>query len=189
MSLDVEVRAPFTGSGPARLRFALSNDTADGLVVRTNASAGQGGPFTAVWGDHRSGDARLGLFRRDGWAAKCVGETGSSTVPDSPVDGCWRPPCRAVDLPSLHGQFEVPPGGERAGVYVLLDGFNDECLPGGTYAFDGERGNVSARVARGEIRDGDPELTAEPVALVRTATVTVGGDRTVSATAEATVGD
>jgi hypothetical protein len=154
-------------------------------VVRTNASTGQGGPFTRVWGTRESGGARLGLFRRDGWAAKCVGGDGSSTIPESAADGCWRPPCESVDLPSFHGQVELPPGGTTADVYVLLDGFNEECLPAGTYAFSQD--DVSATVARGEIRDGDAELRSDPVALVRQATVTVDGDRTVSATASATV--
>jgi hypothetical protein len=188
VSFGVEVLASFTDSGPARLRFALSNDTDDTLVVRTNASAAQGGPFPPVWG-HHPGDARLGLFRQDGWAVKCGGGDGTSPVPESPVDGCWRPPCESVGLPSFHDQFELPSEGAKADVYVLLDGFNGECLPAGSYTFGPGPGDVSSSVARGTIREGEAELQSDPVAFSRQATVTVDADRTVAASANATVRD
>ena len=127
VSFTAEVVRPFADEHPAALRLALANGGGEPLVVRWNVSDGQGGPFNPVWGVRRDGDTEVGVFRRDGQAL-CVPGDGSP-IPESPIEGCWAPPCEEIDLPmSLHGRFELTPDGPTADEYVVLDGLGGECL-------------------------------------------------------------
>jgi hypothetical protein len=186
VSFAAAVRRSVADDQPASLRLALANGGEEPLVVRWNVSGGQGGPFNPVWGTRRDGDAEIGVFRRDGQTL-CVPGDGSP-IPDTPVDGCWTPPCEAVDLPvSLHGRFELPPDEPNAAEYVVLDGFDAGCLPRGTYEFDESRANVSARVARGTVVNDSVRTESAWHPLERRLALSIDGDGNVTTSAEAVV--
>ena len=186
VSFAAAVRRSFADDHPASLRLALANGGEEPLVVRWNASGGQGGPFNPVWGVRRDGDAEVGVLRRDGQAL-CVPGDGSP-IPDTPVEGCWTPPCKAVDLPvSLHGRFELAPDGPTADEYAVLDGPDGACLPPGTYGFDESRANVGASVARGTVEDGSVRTGSAWYPLERRLTLSIDEDGNVTASAEAVV--
>lgn len=183
LRFEASVVDPFSDAHPARLELTLATETDQPIVVRTNMSAGQDGVFNGVWGRSDAG-TELGLFRVDGYAARCLPEDTAPPIPDEPVDGCWKPPCEEIELPSSHGRFELTPGEPRADEYALLDGFNETCLPPGTYEFGEERGNISARAAFGEVADSEVQTESEWYSLQRSVTVTLGEDGSVDPMAE-----
>ena len=185
VSFTAEVVRPFADEHPAALRLALANGGEEPLVVRWNVSDGQGGPFNAVRGTRRDGDAEVGLFRRDGQAL-CVPGDGSP-IPDAPVEGCWEPPCEEVDLPSLHGRSELVPDTPTADEYVVLDGLGGPCLRPGTYEVDESRAGVSARVARGTVDGASVRTGSGWYPLERHLTLSIDEDGSVTASAEAVV--
>lgn len=184
VSFTVEVLRSFTDEHPAALRLALVNEGEEPLVVRWNVSDGQGGPFNAVWGIQRDGDAEVGVFRRDGSAVLCVPGDGSP-VPETTADECWAPPCEAVDLPSLHGRFELSPDEPNADEYVVLDGLDGGCLQTGTYVFGGTRAGVGASVARGRVEEASVETGSEWYSLERRLTLSVAETGAVTTSGEA----
>jgi hypothetical protein len=186
VSFTAEVVRPFADEHPAALRLALANGGGEPLVVRWNVSDGQGGPFNAVWGVRRDGDTEVGVFRRDGQAL-CVPGDGSP-IPESPIEGCWAPPCEEIDLPmSLHGRFELTPDGPTDDEYVVLDGLGGECLQPGTYVFDEDRAGVGARVARGTVEDASVETDSGWYPLERDLELSIDDSGNVTASAEAVV--
>ncbi|PSQ12665.1 hypothetical protein BRC93_01555 [Halobacteriales archaeon QS_5_70_15] len=186
VSFAAEVGRSITDDHPAALRLALANGGEGPLVVCWNVSDGQGGPFNAVRGVQRDGDAEVGLFRRGGSAALCVPGDGGP-IPDTPVEGCWSPPCEGTDLPSLHGRFELPPEDPERDEYVVLDGLDGPCLRPGTYAFDEGRAGVGASVARGMVEDASVETESGWYPLERHLTLSIAEDGGVTASAEAVV--
>ena len=186
VSFTAAVVRSFADEHPASLRLVLANEGEEPLVVRSNWSDGQGGPFNAVWGMRREGDDEVGLFRRDGYAALCVPGDGNP-IPDTPVDGCWKPPCEEIDLPSSHGQFELPPEEPNTDEYAVLDGLDGSCLRPGTYVFDENRAGVSARVARGSVDGASVTTGSGWYPLDRHLTLSIDERGGVTASAEAVV--
>ncbi|MEF8841877.1 MAG: hypothetical protein V5A62_09670 [Haloarculaceae archaeon] len=110
-----------------------------------------------------------------------------SPIPETPADGCWAPPCEAVDLPSSHGRFELSPDESNADEYVVLDGIDGECLQPGTYVFDEDRAGVGASVARGTITDASVRTESKWHSLCRCLTLSIDEGGNITATAEAAV--
>jgi hypothetical protein len=183
LQFEASVVDAFSEAGPARIELTLGTATDRPIVVRTNMSAGQDGVFNGVWGQSEAG-AELGMFRVDGYAARCLPEDTAPPIPEERVDGCWVPPCEEIELPSSHGRFELTPEEPRSDEYALLDAFNEACLPSGTYEFGEDRGGISARAAFGEVADSEVVTESGWYTLARTVTVTLGEDGSVDTTAE-----
>lgn len=188
VAFNAEVINSFSPSQPGKLRLTFGNETEGTLLFLTQESDGQRGIFTPVRGYHRASSAEL-LLLQEG-ASNCRAATGTpSAIPDTPTgksigDGCWRPPCEELITYSFNPTWEeLHPETPWVAEYVLLDGFNDTCLPAGKYGF-----KASGRIAKGHLtNDGQFQFDSEKFRIERTLTVTIADDREVSATAGASI--
>jgi hypothetical protein len=120
----------------------------------------------------------------------CQAETGTPPViPETSTgqpngDGCWRPPCEDLIFYSYNPSWEeLDPNTPWIGEYVLLDGFNDTCLPSGQYDF-----YASGLIAKGYLTDdGKFQFDSEKFRIERILSVTITDNLEVSTTAQATI--
>lgn len=137
VSFAASVERSFAAEHPGRVRIELTNDGTAPLAM--GVSHGIEGPFSAVEGEQVGGDATLVLLadppgdhHETPPGVPC--RDGRSAIPEAPTDGCWRPACE-YGLLSAHYAIELAAGETRSWPYVVLDGFNDRCLPAGRYRF------------------------------------------------------
>lgn len=137
LTFSATVDQSFTEDHPGRVTITLVNEEDDPLVMGTGH--GIRGPFSAIRGSREAGEAELVIFADppdDGQetppGAPC--RSDEYAIPDTRTDGCWKPAC---EFTVMHAHSSVTLAGGRALAlpYVVLDGFNDTCLPPGTYRF------------------------------------------------------
>ena len=137
IAFTATVERSFTAEHPGRVRLALSNEGE--MPFAMTVTHGIEGPLSIIVGDREGGDATLVVLadppagdhetppgapcRSDGYA-----------IPEERIDGCWRPAC---DFARMRAHYAIPmdAGATIAWPYVVLDGFNEACLPPGTYTF------------------------------------------------------
>lgn len=136
ISFDVTVNQSFTADHPGRMTITLANHEDDPLVMGT--AHGIEGPFSGIRLRRADTGAELVMF-----ADPPTGEhqtppgvpcrDDGHAIPETPTDGCWRPACEFAIL-HAHASVTVPAGETLAWPYVVLDRFNEPCLPAGSYA-------------------------------------------------------
>lgn len=190
ISFSAEVLNSFSTDQPSRLRLRFGNETDSTLFYRTGENSGQRGLFHPVKGYHQSSGAELLLLLPG--AIFCKTEQGTpSSIPETPTDksngdGCWRPPCEELLLYSFNPTWEeLEPDAPWRAEYVLLDGFNDTCLPSGQYEF-----TTTGRITAGPMpNNGQLPADAETWRVERRLTVTLDNNLEVSAEADASVSE
>lgn len=137
LSLSVTVLQSFSRDHPGRIEVTLGNHSDDPLAMGT--VHGIEGPLSIIEGDRTDSDGKLIIFgdppgetHETPPGAPC--RSDAHAVPETPTDGCWQPACEYSKLHS-HYAITVPADSSLVWPYVVLDGFNDLCLPAGTYEF------------------------------------------------------
>lgn len=158
VSFTAAVEQSFTEDHPGRVAIALANEGDEPFAM--GVTHGIEGPLSVIEGHRAGGDATLVLLgdppegdhETPPWAP-C--ESGEYAVPEEPTDGCWQPAC---EVPRLTAHYAIPvAAGERlAWPYVVLDGFNDACLPAGTYVFAETAPIAVSRASGGATPPGGP---------------------------------
>lgn len=185
ISFDATVIESFDDDSPARLRLSFVNQSPEALALRPGVMRGISGPFTAIRGARPDDGRELLLFYRgvDVTRYALCDETTRSPIPEEPVDECWRPSCSdGLEVIIAHGTVELEPDEELVGEYTVLDGFDDGCLPPGTYEFEDE-------TAIGPAATDEAGSGSEMQSLTRLLEIEIEEDGGVSATAEADVGE
>lgn len=188
VSFSAEVLNSFSPDQPGRIRLQFKNETDSMLLYLTQESDGQRGLFRPVKGTNQSSSAELLLLQSG--AINCQTEERTpSAIPDTPTDksdgeGCWRSPCEELIIYSYNPTWEeLRPDTPWRAEYVLLDGFNDACLPAGKYDF-----NAAGRIAKGHLTDNDEfQFDSGKFRVVRRLTVTINDDLEVSTTTDVSV--
>lgn len=158
VSFTATVERSFTDDHPGRVRVRLVND--GDVPFAMSVAHGIEGPLSVIEGDHEDGDATLVLLgdppgggHETPPGAPC--ESGEYAIPDDPTEGCWQPACE-IPRVTAHHAIPVAAGETLAWPYVVLDGFNDECLPPGTYAFEETAPIALEQAAGGTTPPGGP---------------------------------
>lgn len=182
VSFTATVERSFAVEHPARVRITLANEGDAPFAM--SVAHGIEGPLSVIEGEQSGGDATLILLadppegdHETPPGAPC--ESGEYAIPDERTNGCWRPAC---EIPRLTAHYAIPvAAGETLDwPYVVLDGFNDACLPPGTYAFE-----ETAPIALGQ-EDGGPTPPGGPTHyLEKRLAIDLADDGTVAV--EATV--
>lgn len=186
VSFSADVLHPFADTQPGRIELEFSNAGGRTLLYLPQESPGQPGMFRTVRGSHRTSNAELLLLRPG--AIDCRTDAGTpAAIPETPPDrsagdGCWRPPCEDLVLYHVMPAWrELAPNDPVRGEYVLLDGFNDTCLPAGTYDFT-ETGRIAAGA---HSEGGEPRFDCRRYEIERKLSVTI--DETLDVTVSTAV--
>lgn len=183
VTLTATVMDSFTVSSPGRLRLTLANRTND-LLLALGIRRGIDGPFTAIRGRRRDDGRELLLFYRDRELSRYAlcADSSETPIPEERIEDCWQPQCATgLELISTHGTVILGPGETLSGEYTVLDGFDDDCLTPGTYAFTDD----ASELGSGTRTDDGVEFGSDPTRIVRQLGITLGEDGTVAASAEA----
>lgn len=137
LTFSATVDQSFTADHPGRVTIALTNKEDEKVVMGT--AHGIHGPFSAIRGERESGGAKLVIFadppsdeHETPPGAPC--REGQYVIPEQRTDGCWEPACEFAVM-HAHSSIVMEAGETLSWPYVVLDGFNDTCLPAGTYGF------------------------------------------------------
>lgn len=138
LSFSATALDSFTDEHPGRISISLTNNRGQPLAM--GVSHGIKGPFSVIRGKRTDGDGELIILADNPDrsletppGAPC--RSGKYAIPESSEGGCWQPAC---EIPTVHHHFAISIQA-RATLnweYVVLDGFNDSCLPPGTFAFE-----------------------------------------------------
>lgn len=158
VSFTATVEQSFTVEHPARVRITLANEGDEPFAM--SVLHGIEGPLSVIESRETGGDATLFLLADppDGDhetppGAPC--ESGEYAIPDVRTDDCWRPAC---DIPRVTAHYAIPvaAGESLEWPYVVLDAFNDTCLPPGSYAFEETAPIALGQGASGATPPGGP---------------------------------
>lgn len=158
VSFTATVEQSFTVEHPARITITFANDGDEPLAM--SVLHGIEGPLSVIEGHQDGGDATLILLadppegdHETPPGAPC--ESGEYAIPDMRTDGCWRPAC---EIPRVTAHYAIPvAAGETLDwPYVVLDAFNDTCLPPGSYAFEETAPIALGQEASGATPHGGP---------------------------------
>ncbi len=137
LSFNASVIESFAENHPGRVEISFSNE--DSRPIAIGIFHGVEGPMSSIEGTHIDGKSKLVIFGDPP-------DTGHETPPGAPCDadeyaipnqrteGCWQPACDYAKLRS-HYAIALSAGESLTWPYVVLDGFNETCLPKGTYEF------------------------------------------------------
>lgn len=126
LAVDVSVVRGFDADGPARVRIAVENAGGGERTLLFGAIP----PFTSLWGEHRTSDARAVLVPIDQTRKAAV-------IPETPADGTWRATGDlAVNMTAV--QVSVAPGERIERTYAVLAGADSDRLRPGAYRFEAD---------------------------------------------------
>lgn len=158
VSFTATVERSFADDHPGRIHISLANE--GGVPFAMTVARGIEGPLSVIKGDLERGDATMLLLAEPPGGdhetppgAPC--ESGAYAIPDEPAGGCWQPAC---EIPRVTAHYAIPvaAGETLAWPYVALDGFNDPCLPPGTYNFQETAAIALGQAAGGTTPPGSP---------------------------------
>ena len=133
VSSSIEVVKQFSEQTPARLRIQFKNDASTSREFLFGPDA----PFGPLRGASPS-TARLHVLPDD--ETNPTAGAYSKVIPSHPVGGCWQLADR-YDILDRGLIWQADLNATTAMTYVVLDDpDNEECLPSGTYPFEGEWG-------------------------------------------------
>lgn len=180
LTFTASVQQSFTDRHPGRVSITLANAGDEPLTVAV--VNGVEGPLSIIEGVRDGGGERLFLLpdppegdHETPPGAPC--ESGEYAIPDEPTADCWQPACRFARV-SAHYFVPLEAGETRAWPYVVLDGFNEECLPSGIYVFASRSPAAVGVAARASTPPGGPTHY-----LNKRVTIELDDDGTVTAEA------